>query len=555
MAKKKKSSITQWETSSFGGYERVLYDYPEISMDWDVKVELREDYEGEIELKSYLLRKLGALCMLRINEVELSSHAKKILIDALLKEAVVVKKNIWWHKKTFLVPTRERMEMLCKWLTAHDTELANMFVNYSSIIHNLKIMIPVPDSTDEEEKTSPEKYQSTKKNKKGENSGKGEEKGEEKGETKKGEGEENKDDKKEGKDSGKGSGPQEEKRDGRKDSSSGSSGSSKKSEQETGGGSPENYGKEEETEDGPSENQLESASRIIQKVRKYDDGMHRYSLGDTLTEGTLKENTRFVVMRKTGRTIYTPEEIAAANALVDLLDINFDPAKDRVTSLRSGKIDMSKLGSVPAGNEHIYYRVEENIATRPFSVCILADGSGSMGTPFKNSETQYPSLVQYHVIKSLYRAFSQILPQDKIYIYDHSGLSTPEIRVYHDPYNLDFEETIDNQFSNRWAQNYDGPVVECIYEKIRGYTSDNIIFVSISDGQPAGNGYGGISAVRELKRILEKCKRDGFCTVGVGIRSNHVRNIYTYNTVVNDISELSRKVSLIINQVVKTEFQ
>jgi len=98
-------------------------------------------------------------------------------------------------------------------------------------------------------------------------------------------------------------------------------------------------------------------------------------------------------------------------------------------------------------------------------------------------------------------------------------------------------------------------VIESVYEKVRSITSDNIIFISMSDGQPSGQNYGGTAAIHDMKKIIEKCKRDGFVTVGIGIQHVGVKEIYNYYTIVNDMTQMVKQVSLLINKVVKTEFQ
>lgn len=65
----------------------------------------------------------------------------------------------------------------------------------------------------------------------------------------------------------------------------------------------------------------------------------------------------------------------------------------------------------------------------------------------------------------------------------------------------------------------------------------------------------GYTMHTQMKRIIERCKRDGFVTIGVGIRYDEVKWIYPYNTVVYDMKDFTKRVSLIINHVVKTEFQ
>lgn len=273
--------------------------------------------------------------------------------------------------------------------------------------------------------------------------------------------------------------------------------------------------------------------------------------------GELKDATVFSVMDKTVKPCeYSPDVIKQANALVNLLDISFQPKEDRVENLKCGKMSAHKIAEIPAGNTHIYYRVEEDIATRPFSVCVLADESGSME---RGSGERSPHRKQNELMKILYYAFSQILPQDKMFFFGHSdaeqGERVPEIRIYHDKYNPNFEHTIRNQLNNRYGENYDGPVIECVYERVREQTSDNIIFISISDGGPSGVNYGGDGAVKELKRVIEKCKRDGFVTIGIGLGHGLVKDIYNYHTIINDMNNLVKSVSSLINQVVKTEFK
>lgn len=264
--------------------------------------------------------------------------------------------------------------------------------------------------------------------------------------------------------------------------------------------------------------------------------------------GHLKTETEFVnVSQDYGEWHPLDREIKDANNLVNMLDISFDPKEDRVENLKCGKMSPHKVAEIPAGNTHVYHRVEENMSTRPFSICILADESGSMRG--ENDEKQH------HLIKVLYAAFSQILPQDKMFIYGHSGESTPEIRIYHDKYNTTFPQTINAQLHNEYNENYDGPVIENIYERVRQQTSDNIIFLSISDGEPAGEDYGGREAIKEMKRVIEKCKRDGFVTVGIGLQYERVKDIYQYHTVIKRSDDLVKNVSALINRVVKTEFK
>lgn len=297
--------------------------------------------------------------------------------------------------------------------------------------------------------------------------------------------------------------------------------------------------------DGPSapSDVLKGLEKVFSEVK---ESVPNYT---NSVSGNLKTKTTFIVVKKdTVACTYSPENIRLANALVNLLDISFEPKEDKIENLLSGKMSPHKISSAIAGDTHIYHKIEPDVSTRPFSICVLGDESGSMkGCSLHRRQNE--------LFKTLYYAFSQILPPQKMFFYGHSGWETPEVRVYHELYHPNFEYTINKQLTQQYSENYDGPVIENVYERVRNQTSDNVIFISISDGQPAGIHYGGEKAIEEMKRVIEKCKRDGFVTMGIGLYYERVKEIYSYYTVINDMSHLVEKVSPLINRVVKTEFK
>ncbi len=128
-------------------------------------------------------------------------------------------------------------------------------------------------------------------------------------------------------------------------------------------------------------------NEVEKREYQYD---YSYSWG-----GDEKKDTKFTVMPKVGTTRYSDYETAQANHLLRMMDISFDPTSDRVNTLRSGKLDVSKIAEIPGGNLNVYYKVEEKQPTRPFSVCILGDESSSM---------QWLIGKQRSAIKVLYKA-------------------------------------------------------------------------------------------------------------------------------------------------------
>jgi hypothetical protein len=302
----------------------------------------------------------------------------------------------------------------------------------------------------------------------------------------------------------------------------------------------------------PENTEEAEADDDLMKLRtKVLDTIREYKPFSYLTSS---ENGSFIpiFIQQTPGKVHTlsAEDKATARSIADRLDICFDPDSDKILSLKSGKLDYNKIAEFMSGNENIHYRVETDQKTRPFSICILCDESGSMSSDRKIEK-------QFKLVNILYEAFSHILPQDRIWIYGHSGSESPHIYVYQDAYNHTFKETILAMLKRCTAQNYDGPVINAIYEKIRQRTDDNILFLVMSDGYPAGYGYGGLTAVKELTKHIEKCKRDNFVIGGIGFGYDGVKDLYNYYTIVTQRNKknMISNVSMLLNRMVQAEFK
>lgn len=281
-------------------------------------------------------------------------------------------------------------------------------------------------------------------------------------------------------------------------------------------------------------------SELFNKIHK----MEKWEAPDIKTNFNRKPTWHTITSERSSEIVFSKKVVKWAGQLSKLLDINFDPYEDRLNSLRSGKIDQRKIGEILPGNLNVYYKIEPNQSTRPFKVVILVDESGSMSGKMELTK---------EMVKMLYLSFTELMSPDRLAIYGHSGNYGPTIYKYKSFYDNDFGK-VANIMQYR-SNNYDGPVIDELYKKIREMTNDNILFIVISDGQPNGYGYGGSDDIKDMKRIIERCRRDGFVTVGLGIEyfSN---NIYDYNCVIKDLDrDMIKKTSNIINKAVKTEFQ
>ena len=480
-------STSGWEKSHFGGFTRVLNDYPYIKIDFDL--DIKASGEAASELGTWQAEKLIKLYILKAKEKGLIEKFTSKVIERPSFFGTVIKK--------YSVVSLNNLAILSTICTSYP-EMAPMFEHYKDSILSSTIEMEIQEPEPKKDKGE------------GEGEGEGQPQGE-------------KEEEGEGDDEGQGEGECDG-----------------EDEKESESGSP---AEGKQTPKGKSGKSIQDLMGEINESKPW-------SVADrSLT--AFSEKPKFTAFGKKDSISsyqFNAEEKRDSELLIKLLDINFDPKSDEVKNLKLGKLDTSKIAEVPAGNLSIYKQRVEEQDTKPFSVCILADMSGSMG-----HGGRIPA--QRHIMNTLYLAMSQILPPDKLYIYGHSGDYTPEIFTFYSPYDTDYEKNIQFYNSVNWCQNYDGPVIEAIHKKVRETNDDRIIFISLSDGQPSGNNYGGHEHNEELKRILERARRDEFVTVGIGIQADHVTELYTYSKVVNDLKFLPKEVSSIINQVVRAEFQ
>jgi len=491
--KKKFWSTSGWENSHFGGFNRIIWDYPYIKM----------PYEGGINVPDGLRKSSGIHTSEKLIKIYLMKCKEYGLIPYLdMKE--VVKKNIIGRDTRYEVLDLSSEAVMNTVLTK-STEFAPLFEHFREDILASSIEVEVPEGSGKG------KPQEGDEGEDGENEdGQGE-----------GQGEDEKEDK-EGQGSGEGEGEGDEDQD----------------------SDPDNEGKGEGAEGqggwGSSKSKFEKLKEVIDKMNEQKP-INKFG---SLSSDSLKP--KFIPVKPkspSSRKDYDPtkEEQLNADLLLKLLDISFDPKSDEVKNLKLGKLDTAKLAEVPAGNISVYKQTLEEQDTREFAVCVLADMSGSMEGRRLNT--------QFRVLNSIYLALKEIIPADDLHIYGHTGDEPePSIYTFCSPHSPDYLHNINRYYNISCESNYDGAVIETVHKKIRETTDRPVILISLSDGQPC-------DSVDDMKKILERARRDQFVTVGIGIETDYVKNLYTYHKAVYDLSEMSREVAQIINQVVKTEFQ
>ena len=489
------SSTSGWESSHYGGFTRIIYDYPYVKLDFKANIETPDELRGRHGI--YIAEKLIKIYILKAKASGYLKH---------LRREVVMKKPKFGFgpDKKFQVLYLDSKKVLEALMDKH-REFAPLFQHYREDILGSSLEIEVKDE-EEPPGGGGIKGKKGKGEGEGEGSGSGDGEGEEEGEGYVG-------------DLG-GDGD---------DEGEGGAGKDGKGKNKKGGGW------------GPSDGKMDAFKELERILKEMQEQLPFQSFSSLGAECKPK----FVSFKSEGakERKFTKEEMRNAEMIIKQLDINFEPKSDEVKNLKMGKLDVSKIAEVPAGNVSVYKQIVEDQDTKPFAVCILADMSGSM--------TGSRLDTQFTVLNSLYLALSEIIPVEDLHIYGHSGSSEePQIYTFCNPYSPNYAKNISQYYRVNNNCNYDGIVIEQVHKKIRERTDNPVILISLSDGQPC-------DSVSDMKKILERARRDQFVTVGIGIGTDYVKKLYTYSRVVTDekIEEMPREVTGIINHVVKTEFK
>lgn len=514
-------TFTGWDKSFWGGSLKVIREHPPLSYSGELEIELSTNIVSE--LGSYYGEKL---CKMYLHHLQNSSIKSSLtdFVDLNQEYEILEKSNfLGKNKKRFYkVPFSSFISKeYINRLNGSFTEYKELYREYLADLKSSYILIPAPEE-EQEEQGSSEKENNEKKD--SENSSENADLNDLSDNSEQQEGED-------------------------------PNGSESESENE-GNSDKDNEAKDDRDEPGKSSS---TASKIsiqeflkdqldkieIKKFEYNDTRLSEYN--KKVVEINLKKKYSF---NPSYKLKISPDCLKDSKLLSSLLDIDFDSKSDIIKNLKTGKIDTSRIAEVPAGNLNIYQRLQEDINTQPFSICILADMSGSMIYGGNRKATQK------YILDMLHETFKDTL-KGRLFIYGHSGEEEPKLYEFHNPIGEDYESN--SQFYNKisFMENYDGPIIESIHKKVREYTDDKVLFLVLTDGEPCGRNYGGSRDITNLKQILEKASRDNFITCAVGIDAPGIERLYKYHTSIDssNLNETVKKISKLINHVVSTELK
>lgn len=208
------------------------------------------------------------------------------------------------------------------------------------------------------------------------------------------------------------------------------------------------------------------------------------------------------------------------NPVAKALKLHDKDYDERVTGLRSGRLDMNKIVDIYAGSQTIYTRKVKTTVERA-CVCVLIDESGSMNGERCRMARDTGVL--------LTEALKKINNLDLyIYGFDNCG---GKVRLY--TYK---EKGFNNLYAlgsvNASGGTPTGEAVAAITERIRKLTQEKCLMFVATDGEP--------NSTATLEKAKEYANKNNVTTFGVGIRCSVPKAGFNYGIQIHDLEDMAR---------------
>lgn len=196
-----------------------------------------------------------------------------------------------------------------------------------------------------------------------------------------------------------------------------------------------------------------------------------------------------------------------------------------------------------AGNDgKVFYNKKLPSDEPKLAVAVLNDESGSMSWSDRSTSARAASIVLYDFCTSL---------DIPVAIYGHTEYSDVEMYAYAE---FDYPDKNDRyrlmDISAR-SDNRDGAALRFVAERLAGRPEKIKLLIVISDGQPAGYGYGGTEAEKDLRGIKQEYRNRGVTMFAAAIGSDKPNIERIYKEGFLDITDLNKLPALLTKLVLR----
>lgn len=213
-----------------------------------------------------------------------------------------------------------------------------------------------------------------------------------------------------------------------------------------------------------------------------------------------------------------------------------------LVGLKNGNLDTNKLVEGFQGVPTIYRQRLKETKER-LTVALVVDMSGSMSGKFMDRARECAIL--------MCEAFEPNRRAD-LYIYGYTGQELTrehaELYEFYTPTNKNKTRLVNLKAR---SQNLDGFSLLQTKDYIRKQTSNDVLLLMISDGQPHGSGYYGDSAIAHTKEAVRTLERDRFRIIHVAVGYEGLSGVYKNIIKVSDVSTLAKDLYVVSKRAMR----
>lgn len=179
---------------------------------------------------------------------------------------------------------------------------------------------------------------------------------------------------------------------------------------------------------------------------------------------------------------------------------------------RSGDIDDNSLFKIRMDDDRVMTKTD-TVSSKKIAICLLVDESGSMGASNRVADARNTAIILAESLRGM--------DGMAVCIYGHSAEeghphNNVTLREYFSPRQKNMAACME---MDARCQNHDSYAIlhtANIFNRDYHSYDRKIVFV-VSDGEPAGGGYGGRSAMNHMLAVSQACEKRGIEVYGVGI--------------------------------------
>lgn len=232
-------------------------------------------------------------------------------------------------------------------------------------------------------------------------------------------------------------------------------------------------------------------------------------------------------------------------------------AKDKVIwehGLSRGRLNNSSLSKLVVSNDKRIFKKKHEAEAKNVAVSIVVDYSGSMHNDNKILTAVQSAYALAKVLDRLNICFEVSFFSTRTDVkFEKTGdlkifaridpLLTLIAKQYHEKMTYKTKQKLATLFVKRgmMMNNVDGESVEQAYKRLLGQRANKKIMIVLSDGSPWAEGSSSKQS-KHLKNVVKNIESSDVKIVGIGIKTNSVKEYYPNNVVINDVKELQQGV-------------